>query len=550
MREANHVSRIAGALAPQERVEERMRSDQHEARSGSGRTRRLALALMLVGIPLAGACDGDNVFTGDSIELQPRVVEVVLPQAVYAGDTVRIRVDGSAARQVAQAIVSLRGAVQSDTVVEVDPPQQQASAVVAVPIPELLRDTVLSVSARIADGAGVVSQAKEAFALAYGPPVVTAVSGPTGVRVGDVIDIQVSAFGARRIARLDLSARGAISTDTSVALAVPESSVSETIQLFIPAAVQDTLINLSVIASDQAGFQSAPRSTLVPFAIDTPSIQVLVPPSVEAGKVLNIMARAEAIRQISQLRVEFRGGVIKDSIIDISPTRTRTLEYIAAILPEDLIVPEVRVRVFALDRSNAISATSVYTVQTPANTPTIQSLSVYQNPVEAGHYIDVRVQATGARPIKMLRFRWRGFSADTISPMRENDDVVTGPETFFNPDPPSTSIVEDVAIETPCVASTAQFMMLVTAYDQDDVVSPIATEYVTVNGNEGCAPPPVVVDTTDTATVTVAEGGLPRFLALAPVPTWELPGPGAAPEGVALPARGQLRVRGERKRRA
>jgi hypothetical protein len=61
---------------------------------------------------------------------------------------------------------------------------------------------------------------------------------------------------------------------------------------------------------------------------------------------------------------------------------------------------------------------------------------------------------------------------------------------------PATSVVEDVAVATPCVTMDAVFMILITAYDQDDQLSPVRTEFVTVTGNSECDDDTAVVDTT------------------------------------------------------
>jgi hypothetical protein len=329
---------------------------------------------------------------------------------------------------------------------------------------------------------------------------VTGVSGPNGVRPGETINIRVTAFGARRVSSIDLSARGGITSDTTVVLSPAVVNAMEIITLRLPDNVQDTLITLTATANDQFGFSSAPRSGLVTFAIDTPSVQLLVPPTVEAGKVLNLAVLASALRHVTEIRLEYRGGFIADEIITIAPTRARTLEYISKLLPSDLMVPEVRVRAFVLDRANTISATAVHTVATPSGGPIISSASIHTPTVFGGHYVDVRVQATGQRPIKRLRFRWRGFIADLVDAMRnDGGQYLVGPDQNVGFSTSSTSIVEDVGVSTPCVQTDAVFMMLITAYDEDGQVSPIVTQFVNVSGNSECGS--ISTDTT---------GGSPR----------------------------------------
>ncbi|MCI0432401.1 MAG: hypothetical protein L0271_01950 [Gemmatimonadetes bacterium] len=467
-------------------------SSQH---TEAGRIRR-AFGMMLTALTLVAgvACEGENLFTGESEAFQPRVSEVSVPPVVFAGDTVRVRVTAAGARRISQILVSVRGAVQADTVLDAATQQQQLSAVVAIPIPDVIQDTLLVVQARAADALGVVSRVKEAFALVFGPPVVTSVSAPAGVRAGERINIDVRAFGARRIARLDLSARGAVTTDTSIVLANAVSSVNELIILQIPNTVEDTLIALSVQAVDLIGGMSAPRTALVPFAIDTPSIAIAVPPSVEAGKTLNLGILAQSLRHITELRIEIRGGATADLVMRMTPTRARTLEFISWPLPGNLSTPELRVRAFALDRANTLSATSVHNVSVPQGAPTVELVDPYSSTVDAGHFVDVRTQVTSVRPVKEVWFRWRGFSAQALS------SLIGGPDTRLTINPPRNSVLEDAAVEAPCVRADAVFLILVSARDVDEAISPIVTNSISVTGNAFCSDPADSIPIPDTTT--------------------------------------------------
>jgi hypothetical protein len=232
-----------------------------------------------------------------------------------------------------------------------------------------------------------------------------------------------------------------------------------------------------------------------------------VPPTVQAGKVLSIAVSASSARQISELRIEIRGGFTQDTVVRLTPTRASVLEYIDVPLPANLVVPELRVRAIALDRANVLSATDVFEVTVPQFAPVISNVTPYWETLAAGHYADFRVQALGDRPISKLRFRWRGFTKDVANNLSENNKVLPGPETVYDVAPPRLSVIEDVAIETPCVRSDAVFYALVTAYDEDLNLSPIVMTSVYLTGNTLCAAPvdSVAVDTT-TVTPRVRQG--------------------------------------------
>jgi hypothetical protein len=472
-----------------------MRTDNHCAAGSVYRYRARAIVAALALVVATGACEGDNLFSGESSSGRPRVIDIVAPQSIVAGDTILIRVDATAPRFIDQVLLSLRGAVNYDSAATIDDDRQQASVVFKVAIPAVIQDSILRVQAQVSDVAGDFSAPVDIAVLAFGPPVVTSVTGPSGVRAGETINIRVIAFGARRVSRIDLSVRGAISVDTSIVVSPAVVNANEVISLRLPDVLQDTLITLTATAHDQFGFTSAPYTGIVSFAIDEPSVELLVPPSVEAGKVLNLVVRATSLRQVTQIRIKYSGGFNQEDIITVSPTRTQVTEYVSKLLPANLLVPEVRVQAFVLDRANAIGASPIYTVPTPSGGPTIVSSSVQSATVQAGHFVDVRVQAVGQRPINRIRFRWRGFSAEEL----------TEPETNFVPAFPSTSVVEDVAVESPCVSTGGVFMILITAYDEDNRLSPVRTEFVTVTGSAACG------TQTDTTTVDPrVRGRVPR----------------------------------------
>ena len=469
-----------------------MRTSTISAAGAPRRHRARAALTALAMIAAVGACEGDNLFSGESSSGRPRVVDIVLPQSIVAGDTVLIRVDATAPRFVDQVLLSLRGAVNRDTAATIDDDKQQASVVFKIAIPNEIQDSLLRVQAQVSDKGGEFSAPAEVVALAFGPPVVTGVSGPNGVRPGETINIRVTAFGARRVSSIDLSARGAITIDTTVVLSPAVVNANEVITLTLPDVVQDTLITLTATANDQFGFSSAPRNGAVTFAIEAPSVQMLVPPSVEAGKLLNFAVYATALRQITQIRIKysFPGHPDQEDVFTVSPTRAQVTQYVSKLLPANLALPEVRVQAFALDRANDLGSSDLFTVPTPSGGPVIASSSVEQASVMGGHFVDVRVQATGDRPIKRIRFRWRGFTAEDL----------TEPETNFMPAVPATSVVEDVAVAAPCVTADGVFMILITAYDQDDQLSPVRSEFVTVTGNSECDDT-AVVDTTSSSRV-------------------------------------------------
>jgi hypothetical protein len=448
-------------------------SDRIAARRARRLLPRFAAVLLAAGA--LAACEGDNLFSGDGPTFQPRILSIAMPDAVFAEDTVRVRVDAVAAREVRQVIVSVRGAATLDTVITVDEPQQQISQIVAVPIPAVLQDTLLIVEAKVSDALGAVSASRIAVAPAFGPPVIQSVSTPLAVRPGENATLRITAFGARRISRIDVSARGAISKDTSIFVSPPQSSVTMDVTIQIPASVTDTIIDLTVTAQDESGFTSAPRVSELPFFIDPPVIQLLTPPSVQAGSPLNVQVAAHAIRQITQIRLELRGAVVKDTTVNIDPRQVDVTSFISIPIPGNITGTEIQIRAFAIDRAGSLTATPQQTVAVPSGSPIVLTVDVPAGAV-GGHLVDVRVNATGSRPIKEIRFRWRGFIPDSLST----------PETVVAINPSRLNVTTDVAVRVPCYADTRALLVLVTATDESEAVSPVASGTVTIAGNPEC----------------------------------------------------------------
>jgi hypothetical protein len=476
---------------------------------GNGRVVRRLSALLLAGVVSAGACEGGNVWSGDASEYTPFVSSLELPQVAFAGDQVAIRVDARAPRGITQLVLAMRGAVERDTVLKFADPAASISEVVNITIPQAVTDTLIFVQASVVDEAGDRSGAREGTVVVFGPPTVSNVLAPPIVQPGSLVSVRVTAFGARNISQIDLVVAGAVSKDTSVAVFPPRTSVTQDIVFSVPATVQDTVVQLALSARDELGATSPSKSMLLPMVIAPPTVQAIVPPTVQAGKVLSMAVSASSARQIAELRIEVRGGFTQDMVVKLTPTRANVVEYIDVPLPANLVVPELRVRAIAVDRANVLSATDVFEVTAPLFAPVISNVTPYWETIAAGHYADFRVQALGDRPISKLRFRWRGFSKDVANGLNEDNKVLPGPEAVYEITPPRLSVMEDVAIETPCVRSDAVFYALVTAYDEDLNLSPIVMSSVYLTGNSLCDSPVDSVAAPDTTTTPRVRQGRP-----------------------------------------
>ncbi|MGD8276676.1 MAG: hypothetical protein PVH00_01560 [Gemmatimonadota bacterium] len=502
-----------------------MRSEQHgtrhDSRPGSGLTRGLALALMLGGIPLAGACDGDNAFTGDSVELLPRVTNVVAPQVAGAGDVVNVRVDASGSHGISNLVVSLRGAVTKDTSLAYNPPRTRLSEVLGIHIPAQLQDTLLIVQASVIDQVGNSSQIREGTVVVFGPPTITGVSTPTVARAGDPISVRVTASGSRKISLVDMAARGAIVMDSTIAIVPPRNSLTQDVILFVPTTVADTLISLALGVRDEAGESSETVSRSVPLAIEPPTVALSAPATAHAGMNMNVEVSAQAVRQVSEIRLELRGAFVSDKTVTISPTQSSLTQIITVAVPGDVTTSELQVRAIAVDRGGAVAYSGQEVVTIPLGPPVVLDVEV-PSFVKAGNTADVRVRALGDRPLTRVNVWFRGAI--------DSDKV-------FTVNPQRMDVIQDASVAVGSAPKDSVLIVSATVTDLSGAVSEVMTRAI-----------PIVFPPPDTGGATVAAAQSRPFLEALRVTALDpgSPGPVGVAETVALPTRRLLRVESSR----
>src|SRR5688572_20429912 len=84
-----------------------------EARTRNVRA-SFSVGLLALALGVLGACEGDNLFSGDNNLAQPRNT-VTGPEVLIAGDSFSVRVDAVAARGISRVDIALRGALTKDT---------------------------------------------------------------------------------------------------------------------------------------------------------------------------------------------------------------------------------------------------------------------------------------------------------------------------------------------------------------------------------------------------------------------------------------------------
>jgi hypothetical protein len=354
--------------------------------------------------------------------------------------------------------------VSKDTVVAVTPVQSRISKVVTLKVPQVLADTLILVQASVIDAVGDQSGVREGTIVVFGPPAVTSVSAPTIVRLGELISVRVSAFGARKISQIDVVARGAIQKDTSVMVSPARSNVTQDIVLALPSAAQDTLVQLSVNARDMVGQGSAAVTRVIPLVIEPPVVELVAPPSANAGMSLDVSVHARGVRQISEVRLELRGAVTRDLTVAVSPTQSDVVKNVSTVLPGNILLSDLRVRAAAVDRGGVVAYSDESVVNIPLGPPFVTEL---ETPLAAynGTVVDVRVRARGDRPLSLIEVRFRGAVDSTKS---------------YTIDPQRVDATQDVSVGIPASPKDSVLVVMATARDLTGAISEIVTRTVSV----------------------------------------------------------------------
>jgi hypothetical protein len=421
-------------------------------------------ALAVVAVMVVGACDGGNAFTGDDSGTRPEVLNLSLPQVAFAGEKTTVRVDASAPAGVAQVVLSLRGAVNSDTTINVASATPRLSQVVTFQVPTAILDTLLLVQAAVIDKQGAVSGSREGTIVVFGPPTITSLSTPTIVRLGDLISVRVSAFASRNVAQIDLVATGAIQMDTSIIVSPARANVTQDIVMAIPNEAQDTLIKLSVGARDAVGQGGEALTRTIPIVIEPPLVEISTPTIAHAGLNLDVQVHAKGVRRIGQIRVELRGAHVADVNVPISPPQTDFIQNVSIPLPPTIVLNDLRVRAAVVDGSQVTAYSSENLVTIPLGQPGIISL---ETPLQAygGKVVDIRIRAQGDRPISKVEIRYRGVVDST-----KTYTITTA----------QTSVIQDSWVGLPAVTVDGTLTILATVTDVSGAVSEIVSTNVTV----------------------------------------------------------------------
>jgi hypothetical protein len=192
------------------------------------------------------------------------------PDFVLAGDTFFVRVDGYAARGITRLELSLRGAMTRDSFVTYpNGTTTSISQLFKFKAPNFFADTTLVLMARVTDKIGALSGLRRDTIIAFGPPGVISVDKPDSVRAGSSAALRVRFVGSRKIRRIDVQVRGAVTDDRTYNINPAAFDVTQEILVDVPATAADTMLRVTVLPRDEANLTSTNLITVPlnrPFA--------------------------------------------------------------------------------------------------------------------------------------------------------------------------------------------------------------------------------------------------------------------------------------------
>lgn len=405
-----------------------------------GRVQWVAGAL-LSGALLFGACEGDNLFSGNPSDAQPRVVDISASPLARAGDTLHVQVSAFGARQITRLNVMLRGALSRDTAVDVEP---NASVVqdVKFALPLVLTDSMVVVTAGAVDKAGASSKFRSDTIPAIAPPQIVSTTGPDTVLAGTPATFTVHAVGFHRVSRLVMALRGAVSRDTTLAIPTPATDVTQTVVVTVPIFVGDTVLRMELTPVDETGAQGATVRSQLPVAIGGPEIVAFTTTSdtVVAGKTLDFRIQARSPRKVASFRVSTRGAFVTDQLVAVAPPRTDVTQDVSLPIPGSVQDSILTLQVAAIDGGGTPSEVRTRTIFIPTSAPVITALTgptgSWPDSIQPGSTLDLRVTAKGSRPIAKIDIMLRRAVERDLSatPTGSNMTEVTLPFSTLLPD--------------------------------------------------------------------------------------------------------------------
>lgn len=213
----------------------------------------------VAGLLFLAGCEGENLFDNEQNPFIVPRVAVSAPDFAFAGDTFAVSLTSSAGLGVQQVELSLRGAVNRDTVII----SSTGAATVRIGLPVAVTDTVLIAFAQTVDKTGRRSVVRADTVRIFGPsapaaaPIVLSIAALDSTRAGRTLDVRADVRGSVPLRSVIFRFRGAADKVETVEVTTNETRVLADASVSIPATATDNFVTVTVVAVDVLGNVSA-----------------------------------------------------------------------------------------------------------------------------------------------------------------------------------------------------------------------------------------------------------------------------------------------------
>jgi hypothetical protein len=243
----------------------------------------MAAALLTAAAALA-ACDGDNLFTGDTgirVDGPPQITAIILPAEAVEGQQLDIRLKALAPRGLAKVNVRFRRGVVAEREFDGGMRTDTATFDFSLPVPAQALDTVLSVEAWATDRTGRVGEivARTLRIRITAAPAVTASAAPATATPGGTFDLAVTArdkAGLTSVGYIVVTSRGDTVRTGSVAAA--GTRMDTTFTIGIPTALRDSVIGVVAFATNTVNLRGVAAPLALPVVDRTPPALTFLEP--------------------------------------------------------------------------------------------------------------------------------------------------------------------------------------------------------------------------------------------------------------------------------
>lgn len=354
-----------------------------------------ALAVLaLAGSAVLGACDGSNLFSGETGVIQqgpPLVTSIVAPASIDEGATLDVRIKAIAPRGMDVVTVRYRRALNDEVQRSFQGRSDTVTVDATIAVPAEAADSILVIEAFASDVAGRVSPvvSHTVRIIDSSAPNVSATLTPTTASMGDTVVISVSAkdrFGLSAMGYAIVTAAGDTIRGGPSLFAVSGTQRDTSFIVVLPDSLQPSTLSVVGIAVNSSQLRGV-SSPLALTVVDQrpPAITILRPRQndshplsdsllvrvhvADSGGISSVRMYGEAVRgdSLQNTTIVLRYLAKTIPLPQAGGAVTRDTILMRYLLPTNVGVSEtVRIIVQATDMSGNMSADTISIIDGPS----------------------------------------------------------------------------------------------------------------------------------------------------------------------------------------